>query len=104
MNVVHDAGARRLAQVHTKVESFGLVNLAQRRLAALGQIHQLVGSFLRRSIKLADVLERNYEQMPADVGVDIENNEIVLGAVQDEIVRVSAGVVAKTAEDAARWY
>ncbi len=39
--------------------------------------------------------------MPAAVGIDIENYEIVVSAVQDEIVGVSIWIIAKITKDAA---
>jgi hypothetical protein len=101
MNVIHNPRARRAAQIYADVKAGRLVRFAKRRLAALRQIHQFVCGFFPGSIQLTDVLVGNYEQMAGDVRIDIENDETVRSAVDNEIGFVVTGVVAEVTENAA---
>jgi hypothetical protein len=104
VNVIHDTGAGGFSQVHAKIEAGGLIDFAQRRLAPLRQIHQLIGSFFRGGVELANVLVGNHEQVAADVWVDIENYEIVVSTVKNEILQKTQPLSADFAASPAAMY
>ena len=85
MHVVDDTRTGCCAEIHSQIKTRGLINLAQRTLTALGQIHQLISDLLRHRIKLARVQVRNDHHMTADVRIKIQHHEPVLTAMQDEI-------------------
>lgn len=90
---------RRLADVHSQIESVRLVNFPKNCLASLGERHQFAGRLGRRGIEIRSMLIRYDKKMTADVGIDIKDDVIVLRAVKDE-GRVVIARVAQRAEDA----
>ena len=66
----------------------------------LGQVHQFVRRRFRRSIEFRQMRVWNDEQMTTDVRVNVENDEIVRGAMKDELALVVNCVLLKLAEDA----
>src|SRR5260370_14620042 len=86
VNVLSNACPCSAAQVHSDVESLWPIYLSQRRLTTLGEIEHLVGGFFGRGIKLAQMIVGHDHQVAADVGIQIENYEVVSGAMQDEVL------------------
>ena len=101
VHVVGDARARGSAEIHAHVETRRVVNLTQRGLRSLGQIHHLIRDLFRDRVKLTRVQIRNDHQMPGDVRIEIEDDERVLSAVQHEIRFIVIGIVRHQAKDAA---
>jgi hypothetical protein len=101
MNVkmVGNAGAGGSTQIHTNVESRRRVTFTQCRLGALRQIHHLIRDRFRRRIKLARVQVRHDHQMPGDVRVQIQNDERLLAAMENEVRLVAFSVTRDTAKD-----
>jgi hypothetical protein len=50
--VISYAGARDVAKIHPHIESFGLIDLDQRLLRSLHQIHHFIGDVFRRRQQL----------------------------------------------------
>ena len=102
VDVICDPGTRRTSDIHTDIEAFGLVRFAQGLLASLHQIHHLVGCLFWRRTQPGDMLVRRYHQVSADIRIAIENNEIVLAAMNDKIAGIVGWILLANAEDAGR--
>ena len=107
VDVVRNAGARSVTEIHANIEPCGFIGFAEGGLTALRQIHHLVGSFLGGSVQFTEMFVRNNQQMTADVGIKIENDEIVLGPVENEIsfvlLRVGSEDYKKRSPQIADW-
>jgi hypothetical protein len=99
--VVGYSGAGGAAEIHPHIETLWMVNLTQRRLTALGQVHHLVGVFFAGRIELADVRVGRDHHVAADVGIKIEDDEIARTAVEHEMFFVIRSVLLRFAENAA---
>jgi len=102
VDVICEPGPCRTSDIHTDIEAFGLVRFAQGLLASLDQIHHLVGCLFWRGTQLGDMLVRGYHQVSADIRITIENNEIVLAAMNDKIASIVGWILLGNAEDAGR--
>jgi hypothetical protein len=92
MIMLRYAGTCRLSQVHTDVYSIRGVLAAYRGLTPYYQFHHFRGRGGVGVCDEIDVFERDDHQMAGCVRIDIENNEIVLAAVEDEVLFVGASV------------
>jgi hypothetical protein len=101
VNVFDNSGASGVAQVHAHIKTIRLVSFSKRRLSPLGQIHQLVGSRLRRYVQFAGMLIRNYQQMAADVRIEVEDYETARGAVYNKVGFIIFGMIFETTKNAA---
>ena len=93
MKVRCDAGSSRLSYIEAHVEALRRIDLAQCRLAPFRQVHHFVGSLLIRLIQIADVLERDDHQMTGGVRINIENDKIKPGTLEDELFLVASRAI-----------
>ncbi len=102
VKMVGDSSSGSAAKIHPDVESIRVIDFTHRRLAAFRQIHHLVCRFLRRGGDFGDVRVGHDHRVAADVGIDVEDDEIVSGAVDDEFALVVPFTRQHQAEDAER--
>jgi hypothetical protein len=81
-----------------------MVDVAQRGLTTLGQIHHLVSFFFACAIELAEVGIGRDHQVAANVWIEIEDYEVVGAAAEHEILFIIRGVFVSFAEDARLSY
>ena len=100
VKVVGDSGACRPTKIHPDVESIRFVDLAQRCLAMLRKVRHLVRGRFGGCVEFTQVSIRRNHQVSADVRIAIKNDEIMLAAMQDEILRIVGGTLLGYTEDA----
>jgi hypothetical protein len=97
VQVIRDAGASGPAEVHPDVDALRPVHLGQRDLGALRQQRDL-GQFLRGEAgQRRDVAVRHHHQVAAVVRIQVEDDERVRPARDDERL---VGAARHVAEDA----
>ena len=84
VDVSGDTGARGLADVHPEVDAVGLVKLGQDVFEAAAQGHHLSGNGFGQGVEAIDVIVRDYHDMTRGIGISVQNDEIVPGAMDDE--------------------
>src|SRR5919107_4679221 len=84
VQVVRDARARGLAEVHAEVEAVRAVDFGEYALGALRQLHQLVRGLFGQAVEVGRVLEGDDHEVAAGVWVDVEDDEVEPGALEDE--------------------
>ena len=84
VDVSRDARARAFANIHSEVQSVGMVEPPQMPFRRAGQRDELGGGFLGDPRKIGSVTIRHDHQVPVRIGESVQNNEIVFGAVNDE--------------------
>ena len=99
VKVVSHARSGHATQIHSHVESLGVVRLSQSRLATFRQIHQLICGFLWRRIQLSEMVVRSDHQVTTDVRVAVEDYKIECAAMNDETLFVICAALSIT-EDA----
>jgi hypothetical protein len=99
VDVIHNAGSCRVTQVHTDIESRGRISFAKCSLGTFSEIHQLIAGLFRDGIKITNMIVGNDEQVTASVGINIEDNEIVRGPMQNEILFVALSLGLKDTKD-----
>ena len=97
VHVVGDAGAGRPAEIHPDVDALGLIDLAQRNLAALRQEHHLRQLVRRQRRERRDMAVRHDHQVAAVVRIQIEDDERVPAAIDDQLFFLAQ---VRAAEDA----
>lgn len=85
MNVIGNAGTRRLADVHSDVEGVGFDRSPQYHDGVLGHRHHLGRRLGRQFLDRIEVLVGDNHQMPGRVRVGIEHAEIVLSSREDQV-------------------
>ena len=88
VDVVGDAGAGALAEVHPEVDALGLVGSLDGLLGLARQHHQLGPGGVIGLGELGDVAVGRDHQMPAGIRIDIQQNEIIQPAVEDQVLFV----------------
>jgi hypothetical protein len=102
VNVIGHPCSRRDTQVHTQIEARWIVNFSKSSLALLGEIHHFISGLFRCPIKITNVLVRHYQEMAADIRIEVEHHEVVAGSVQNQISFIVLGVVQNATENTVR--
>jgi len=86
--MLHDARARDFAEVDAHVESVRLHHGGERGEAAARELPQIRELLVRQALQVGDFLVRHGHQMPADVGITVQQREARAVAHDDQIFLV----------------
>lgn len=99
MHVVCDTRAGRRTEIHPDIEPRRRINLAQRNLPALRQVHHLIRDLFSYRVEFARVQVRHDEHVAGDVGIKIQHHKRMRRAMHHEVVRIMFGIAGNAAKD-----
>lgn len=80
-------------EIDAHVEPLRCVDLGQGGLAPFHQVHHFVSCLFIGFVELGDVFVRHDHEMAGPVRIDIKNNKIKPGSVEDEFLLVAGRAV-----------
>ena len=86
--MIRNTRAGAAPEVHTYVEAVGIILGLKRRLRSLGELHHLRRRGEVRIGKRRYVLVGHDHQVPACVRKEIEDDEILLSAMNEKVFRI----------------
>ena len=102
MHVVmaRDARTGGFAEVHAEVDAVRSIDLADSRLSRRYQVHHLVGRGLLGLVQSIEMLVRYDQQVAGRVRINIKDDKIELGPLEDKTFLIADRVFQNIAEDA----
>ena len=100
MDVIGDAGSGDSSEIHTHIEPLRLINLIKRALTSLHQVHHLVGGLFFSGRQITNMGIRSNHQMPANVRIAIEDDEVLSAAIKNSVFGVARRVLLGLTEKA----
>ena len=92
VDVFGDAGSGAFADVHTDVESFGPVDGAEVAGCGAGEAHHFGGGVLGGFFQGGDVCVGDHHEMAGGVWIQVQDDEAVRAAEEDEVSLVVVGL------------
>src|SRR5438094_10572915 len=97
--MVRNTRPSRFSEIHPEIETLWLVNLGQRRLRGLHEVHHFIGCLFIGLIEIGKMCIRNDQEMPRSVWVNIQNYKIKLGPLEDKVFIIGRRVIENVTEN-----
>ena len=100
MEVIRHTSPGDFPKIHSYVEAFGVIDIRQRLLRSLHQIHHFIGHLFRRLRQMSKMRVGSDHQMTTGVGIFVENYEVVPAAMNNQALGIKGWVFLRFTEEA----